>query len=376
MIKILFFIDTLQGGGAAKVLRDLVNAMDQTRFAITVQTLYPEEAGKQLAPGIRYRYCYRRNDRLHRLLMRAESEWGRVWRARISDAYDVECAYLESLPTKIMAASSNTAGLKCAWVHCDMAKMAENSPAYVKKTRPWYERFDRIVCVSKTAQASFERLYGQSISTSVIYNSIDDASIRRKAALPLSGVARDGRKTLVSVGTLYPPKNHLRLLRAVKRLVADGLDVALWILGDGPDRPKLEQYIDENGLRKRVTLSGFCRNPYPYILNADLAVCSSLYEGFSTFITEGLILGKPIVTTDVSGMRELLGDSVYGLITDNDDEAFYQGLRRMLTEPGLMAHYAQQARLRGQDFRRETLVRETEDFLERLLAEKQQRSCE
>ena len=103
---------------------------------------------------------------------------------------------------------------------------------------------------------------------------------------------------------------------------------------------------------------------------ADLLVCSSVFEGVSTFITEGLILGKPIVTTDVSGMRELLGDSEYGLITANDDEAFYEGVKRMLTEPGLLTHYARQAEKRGRDFKREKLAGETEAFFEEELKKK------
>lgn len=110
-------------------------------------------------------------------------------------------------------------------------------------------------------------------------------------------------------------------------------------------------------------LLGFRENPYNLMHAADILVCSSIFEGFSTFVTEGLILGKPIVTTDVSGMHELLGDSKYGLITANDDEAFYEGVKRMLTEPGLLEHYAEQARIRGRDFKREKLAKDTEAFL-------------
>ena len=108
----------------------------------------------------------------------------------------------------------------------------------------------------------------------------------------------------------------------------------LWVIGEGEERPLLEAYIRENHLEESAKLLGFRDNPYCLMGTADLLVCSSVFEGFSTFITEGLILGKPIVTTDVSGMRELLGDSEYGLITANDDEAFYEGVKRMLTEPG------------------------------------------
>ena len=84
-------------------------------------------------------------------------------------------------------------------------------------------------------------------------------------------------------------------------------------------------------------------------------------------MTEGVILGKPIVTTDVSGMRELLGDSEYGLIVENDDEEFYNGLKRMLTDAGSRAHYAEAAFLRGRDFSTQMLVETQERFFEELL---------
>lgn len=142
------------------------------------------------------------------------------------------------------------------------------------------------------------------------------------------------------------------------------------MIGEGEDRPILEEYIRENHLEDSAKLLGFRKDPYCLMNAADLLVCSSVYEGFSTFITEGLILGKPIVTTDVSGMRELLGDSRYGLITDNNDEAFYAGVKRMLTEPGLAEHYAAAAALRGADFRSERLARETERFFTEALKHK------
>ena len=70
MIKILFFIETLNGGGAAKVLMSLVNAMDKTKFSITVQTLFKESASENLEQGIRYRYCYEKHNALDQLIAR------------------------------------------------------------------------------------------------------------------------------------------------------------------------------------------------------------------------------------------------------------------------------------------------------------------
>ena len=106
MIHILFFIESLSGGGAEKVLRDLVNAMDQTKFSVTVQTLYPEDAEKYLAPGIRYKYCYPARSRSNDLRMRAEAALGLTYPLHIKGGYDVEAAYLECGSTKIMAGST------------------------------------------------------------------------------------------------------------------------------------------------------------------------------------------------------------------------------------------------------------------------------
>lgn len=79
-------------------------------------------------------------------------------------------------------------------------------------------------------------------------------------------------------------------------------------------------------------------------------------------------MGKPIVTTDASGMRELLGDSEFGCITPIEDEAFYEGLKKMLLDENLRQEYARKSTLRGGDFATEKLVAETERFLEELIS--------
>lgn len=84
-------------------------------------------------------------------------------------------------------------------------------------------------------------------------------------------------------------------------------------------------------------------------------------------MTEALILGKPVVTTPCSGMDELLGDSEFGLITEDSVEGIYQGLKRMLEDAELREHYAQKAAIRGRDFSKEKLVKQTEQFFEELL---------
>lgn len=367
MIKILFFIETLEGGGAEKVLRDLVNHMDQTRFDITVQTVWPCDSSRFLAPGVRYKTTYRKKSKWNQERYRVEAELGILYQLHIKDDYDIECAYLEMGPTKVMAASTNKKAKKLAWVHCDLTKAVGNPVEYAKKTASWYAKYDRVVCVSQNVKEAFDTLYQQRFSSSVLYNVIDDAAIIEKANLLSEERIQKHRFTVLSLGRLSAQKNYLRLLKAHKQLLDEGIPHDLWIFGEGPQRRLLEQYVEEHDLQNSVCLPGFQKNPYPYMKEADLLVCSSNYEGFSTFLTEGLILGKPIVTTDVTGVREQMGDSEFALVVDNDDEAFYHGLKRMLCDENLQKDFAVKAEQRGRQFTAEVLTKNTELYFEELL---------
>lgn len=368
-IKLLFFIENLVGGGAEKVLCNLVNAMDQSRFEITVQTLWKADAAKFLKPGIHYRYCYSRKSRFNVLRSRLEAATGWAYPLHLKGRYEIEAAYLEAGSTKIMAGSTNRKALKLAWVHCDLTKKFSDPAAFAEKAEAWYQCFDRVICVSRTARNSFVSLFGMEDKTDVLYNTVNDAEIREKSlqagALPLE----KRRFTVLSVGRLSEEKRFDRLLSIHRRLLEAGLAHDLWILGEGGQRGLLEAYIAENGLSDSVRLPGFCANPYPYMAQADLLVCSSRYEGFSTFITEGLILGRPIVTTDCSGMRELLGDSEYGLITENNEDALFAGVEALIKDAALREHYTRQARRRGHDFSARALVEKTEDYFVQLLSQ-------
>ena len=96
-------------------------------------------------------------------------------------------------------------------------------------------------------------------------------------------------------------------------------------------------------------------------------LCASLSEGFSTAATEALILGVPVVTVEVSGMKEMLGDNnEYGIVTENDEEALYEGIKRMITSDGMLEDYANRAKERGKSFSTEKTVRAVEKMFEGL----------
>lgn len=366
MIKILFFIDSISGGGAEKVLRNLVNNMDQNKFEITIQTINDSaKSDTMLKDGIRYKTINKfRNciaNKLYQYWIRLCAELKIIYPLYIKDDYDIEVAYLECGPTKIIASSTNKKAVKIAWVHCDLEKK-EGFVDSISKSQKYYECFDKIVCVSKNVKDSFEKLFGKDPESIVLYNVNDEKEIKKNAELSITPLRTNSGQLLVAVGRLTRQKGFDRLIECCKRLRDAGYNFELWILGEGEDRQKLEELVQEYELKNMVNLTGFVLNPYPYIKEADILVCSSRYEGMSTVVTEGLILGKAIVTTACTGMEELLGNSEYGIITENNEKGLYYGLRKMLDAPEIIIELSKKAEQRGKMLKKKTTVEATENF--------------
>lgn len=365
MIKILFFIPGLSEGGAEKVLCNLVNNMDQTKFDITVQTIDEYNPKKYLVDGIHYKAVNRCKSPLGKKLF---SYWFRLcaelklaYRFFVKDDYDIEVAYLETVATKIIAQSTNRRAKKLAWVHCDLSKkegMAESAD----KVREQYRQFDKIVCVSEDTREGFHKLFGVDFNTTVLHNVIDEEEIFVKAEQPITGDGNFDETQLLAVGRLTQQKNFSYLIDACGKLRNNGYRFHLNILGEGPERENLENQIKSLQLEDTVELKGFISNPYPWMKAADIIVCSSKYEGISTVIQEAFILGKAVVTTPCTGMIELLGDSEYGLIVDASEDGLYEGLKEMINDPQKIEEYAMAAEKRSKVFGKKTVIGKTEEL--------------
>ena len=115
--------------------------------------------------------------------------------------------------------------------------------------------------------------------------------------------------------------------------------------------------LDEYGLHDTFILAGFKNNPYKYINKCDIYVCSSRREGFSTAVTEALILGKPVVSTNCSGAYELLGyNNEYGIVVENSTKGIYDGLKLLLKDPLLVEKYRKKAIIRGKKFTKQVVI--------------------
>ena len=374
MKSVLFLIPTLDRGGAENVLVDLVNNLDQEKFQITVQTLFDKDAQKdRLRSGIRYRtFLYKQFRGNSRLMARIPAKF--LYRHIVKERYDIVVSYLEGPTTHILAGCPYQDTKKAAWIHVQMETPRQLSAGFrsLEEAVEAYRTFDRVVFVAESVRQSCEKVSGVSFENSaVLYNTVESDEIRRKAGEAVTDLVFDSAEfNIVSVGRIISAKGFDRLLSAHKRLIEHGRRCHVYILGTGAEESRLRQAAEADGLSDSFTFLGFRENPYKYVEKADLFVCSSRREGFSTAVTEALVLGVPVVSTDCSGARELLGEhDEYGIVTGSSEEELYQGIKRLLDDPALLAHYREMARERGKQFSKETTVRAVEEMLSALLEE-------
>jgi glycosyltransferase involved in cell wall biosynthesis len=196
-----------------------------------------------------------------------------------------------------------------------------------------YRRIDEIVAVSEGAAASVVNFLGiPRDRISVIYNPVPTDEIRGKAsqAVDHPWFADGALPVIISCGRLAPQKDFETLLRAFA-LLRRKTPSRLVILGEGPEREKLEALIRSLGIGDCAALFGFEENPYKYIARARLFAMSSVSEGFSLVITEAMALGIPAVSTDCpSGPAELLACHPDRLVPARDPESLAAAMKKGL----------------------------------------------
>lgn len=369
MKRILFFVPSLAGGGAEKVLVNMVNHLDKNKYDITVQCLFDVGVNKQfLSPDVKYRYVFKRLIRGNTILLKLFSP-ETLYKRMVKGEYDIVVSYFQGPTTRIVAGCPDKGVKLVQWIHNEFHDRKKIAACYrnMGECIRLQKRFDANVYVANSVKEIYLSTFPELTRNNyVLYNVVESDAILSKAEEAVEQELFICAYTLISVGRMVPQKSFDRLLNVVSRLAKTGIEFRLLMLGNGELENKLIEQARRLNIDDKVTFLGYKTNPYKYLKNADLLVCSSLREGFSTAVTESLIVGTPIVTTMCSGMEELLGDNEYGIITENNEDALYEGIYRLLSNAELLAQYKQQAKNRGKKFVTRETVSEIESFLEKL----------
>ena len=208
-----------------------------------------------------------------------------------------------------------------------------------RRVRRQYPRTDGVVAISRGVAKDLTEFFGiDTDKVRVIYNPVVTPNFFERAArTPAHGWLKEEPRSepvVLSAGRLVEAKNYPMLIQAVAK-VRSTRPCRLLILGEGPQRPLLEQLIREHKLEGVVDLPGWTDDPLCDMARSDVFVLSSDHEGLGNVLIEAMAAGTPVVSTDCpSGPREILQDGALGsLVPTGDVDALADAIRRALDQP-------------------------------------------
>lgn len=373
MKNILFFMETVDFGGAETVFTNIIKNINKSKFCIKVVTERDHELfTDEIKAAVPYD-CFIKTERsavrdfwnkivIKLSLVLSEKNIRKYF---IRGNYDVEVAFCEGYSTKIIGNSGKKNCKKIAWVHTDVIKnpWSEKIFGSAEEEKKCYEKFDAIVCVAETMKESFIKKYGMAEKVHVLYNPLDFESIIKKSAEKTDFKFGDGMK-FVLAGTFIKIKGFDRFVKVCKRLKDDGEHFSALIMGDGEEKENIKKIIAETNLGDTVKILDFQTNPYKYIAHSDVYVCSSYAEGYSTAVSESVALNVPVITTECSGMREIFGENECGIICENSEDGLYNAMKKVLNDPSLLKKFSAEEKKRADDFSLKKRMKTIEDFIE------------
>lgn len=370
MKKLLFFIESLGGGGAETIFSCLIPHFSTEKFDTTVVSERDDEIYADIIKANAKHRSFTKakdNNVLNKLKIKLslclpESLVRKIF---IKGDYDVEVAFCEGYATKIIGNSGKRRCKKIAWVHTDVVNYPWSEAVYgsAEAEKKCYENFDAIVCVSQTMKEAFVKKYGMAEKVHVLYNPIDFQKVIEKSDEPCELELGGGMKFILA-GSFKPVKGYDRFVKVCERLKNDGYNFSVMIMGSGPEKEKIKSAVKESGLENIIKITSFQPNPYKYIKKSDVFVCCSYAEGYSTAVSEAVALNVPVVTTECSGMREIFGGNECGIICENSEDGLFFAMKKILNEPSLLKKFSDRGKIRSKDFSLEKRVRAIEKFIE------------
>lgn len=369
MKKLFFLIPTLNGGGAEKVLVDLLNNLNSQKYEITLRVLLGGGVyEKSLSKNIIYKPLIKFKNKFFAKVILYLVTWiippRILYKLIVRGKYDMEIAYLEGIATKIISGSNNLNAIKIAFVHSDFSN-TDMSRVY-RLYQQGYKAFDKVFFVSEKARSGFEKVFNYVPEGGILYNVLDEKKVIALSKEEINET-RKNDFLFISVGRLSEPKGYDMLIKAVARL-DNSYNFEVWILGEGNERDNLEMLIQQYNVTN-VRLLGFKKNPYPYIKSADMFICSSRREGYSTVVTEAIVLGKAVLTTDCAGMDEILDGGKYGMTVEKSIEGIENGIRFIMEHPEEHKKYTLLAQERSGCFLLEKRIKAYEEMIDSLLSQ-------
>lgn len=347
-IKVLFRLRSLEMGGVPRVVLDLLRNLPKDKFEFTLMlNLYQGELVKEIPADLKVIVVEKGKEQMssNSFVQKMQLIWRRLklevynrfpsilYALKVPEKYDIEVSpgYAEF---DMVLNSPDKNSRKIGWFHTDVGydKDQKRVLSRIEKMK----HFDFMIFGSKQTRQVIDDLYQVKYPKStVIYNVIKVDEVLKKAEL-FEHSYETTLPVFSSMGRLHHRKGYHTLMKVHKRLLEDGFHHKIAVIGGGNEMENLKNQQKELAVENSFLLLDSQTNPYPYIKASDYFILPTQSESYPLVIGEVMCMRKPIISTNVGGIAEMIEDGVDGVLIQYDEDEMYQAMKSFLTNPELV----------------------------------------
>lgn len=380
MKKIAFFINSLAGGGAERILSTIIHELHE-KFDTTL-VLIEDIIEFNIPNDVKIIYLSKKGNSKNGLMKFLNIGFYAYRFSKVCQEENIDISF--SLTTRpnlinVLSKSFYPKTKKIVYEVATPSVQYENKSisSYIVKSliKILYPKADCLLANSKGVSNDLEENFVNNQDIHTVYSPINVKKIFNSTHVEDFKLSNDSIN-FITVGRLDSGKNHQMMIRAFSKIKKQ--NTALYILGVGELYQDLLTTIKELKLEKRVFLLGFDSNPFKYLKQCDVFLFTSRYEGLPTVLIEALACELPIISTDCpSGPREILSEKSqstnsidsceYGMLTPVDDDIkFTKAIDKLLEDKSLYNKYKENAMKRAESFSMEKSIEKLTNVLERV----------
>ena len=356
-MKIAFLLASLGSGGAERVVSLLANKMVELGHQVEIICLKFNEVYYQTDSRVKVTLAMQQTE--NRL---TELFWLRKYLKKQKP--DVVIPFTEGVYCFTILSLLGTGIPIIASERLDPVAMSQTRKFLKKLLLPYA---DWLVVQTQ----SIKEYFPQSIQkkTYIIYNPVVTEVFREidNGQLKIENEGKLNR--IISVGRLYPQKNQEMMIRAFAKVADKFPGWQLVIFGEGPLRAELEFLVSSFKLEGRVLLPGRTEHVIEELRKSKIFCMSSDYEGMSNSMIEAICVGLPIVTTDVSGVKELVEDGVNGFVVPcGDVDKLSTSFEKLMNSGQLINDFSKSSYAKRELFKIDSIVGQWEKLIQQVVS--------
>lgn len=366
-MKITLVIDKLIAGGAERVLVNLAEGFAEEGHQISVVTLSPSSSDfYSLSSKIPRTALDIAKPTRHILqtLWNAPRRLFNLRRAILKSRPDVVISFMNPVTSLTILALSGKS--------IPVVVVEQGSPHHFPDTkrnthlRRWLYPFaSHLITPSRPTDAQFSWLSPK--KRAVIPNPLPPLNILLEGGV---SILNPSKKHILAMGRLAEQKGFDCLIKAFQKIAPHYPEWDFTIIGEGPQRPYLENLIEKSPISGRIFLPGVLKNPFPTLTSADLFILPSRFEPFGNVIIEAMVCSVPVIATKCDGPLEIIQDEVDGLLVEIEDiEGLAGAIQKLISNETLRNHLVTNGLKTAEKYTLANIIPQWESLLEKLIRE-------